>query len=133
MSLSLGVANESVNLQPGANQNNNIVGDGADPSWMSSMLWSFVESIPTTPASASESPLVNRAFERMSSFSRLRINPRNNNITAAENINGPPAVRRTTGNKKKKGFLVLSIIGALIAVMWVFFGTVGIMGRAVFS
>ncbi|KAL6578286.1 hypothetical protein OROMI_010614 [Orobanche minor] len=43
--------------------------DGTD-SWFSSALWSFVESIPTTPASASESDLVNRAFERMSSFSK---------------------------------------------------------------
>jgi hypothetical protein len=106
--------------------------DGADPSWMSSMLWSFVESIPTTPASASESPLVNRAFERMSSFSRFRMNARNNNVFAADN--SPPTVKRTTtGGNKKKGFVLLSIIGALLAILWVFFSTVRIMGRVVFS
>lgn len=42
-------------------------------SWFSSTLWSFVDSIPTTPTSASEGgDLVNKAFERMSRFSRGR-------------------------------------------------------------
>ncbi|GAU13264.1 hypothetical protein TSUD_42180, partial [Trifolium subterraneum] len=41
----------------------------------SSALWAFVDSIPTTPASAAENPLVNRALNRMSSFSRVKINP----------------------------------------------------------
>ncbi|KAF4388450.1 hypothetical protein F8388_012427 [Cannabis sativa] len=59
-------------LQPTQNQSGNEnIGNN---SWFSSTLWSFVESIPTTPAPAAENALVNRAFERMSSFSRLRIN-----------------------------------------------------------
>ncbi|KAL0392305.1 UNVERIFIED_CONTAM: NAC domain-containing protein 17 [Sesamum radiatum] len=59
-----------VNDPAGANQNGSAKQDDGTDSWFSSALWSFVESIPTTPASASESALVNRAFERMSSFSR---------------------------------------------------------------
>jgi hypothetical protein len=127
---SSGVANELLDLHQ-----SNKGEDGADASWMSSMLWSFVESIPTTPASASESPLVNRAFERMSSFSRLRLNARiNDDVLAADN--SPPIVKRTTtttGNNKKKGFVLLSIIGALLAILWVFLSTVRIMGRVVFA
>ncbi|KAL4565920.1 hypothetical protein LXL04_030026 [Taraxacum kok-saghyz] len=51
---------------------NEMVNGNGNGSWFSSVLWSFVETIPTTPASASESSgaLVHKAFERMSSFSR---------------------------------------------------------------
>ncbi|GER40619.1 NAC domain containing protein 17, partial [Striga asiatica] len=59
-----------VNQSAGANENGSREEDDGTNSWLSSALWSFVESIPTTPAEASESALVNRAFERMSSFSR---------------------------------------------------------------
>ncbi|GLU06915.1 hypothetical protein SLE2022_239000 [Rubroshorea leprosula] len=63
--------------------------EDAPASPFSSALWSFVESIPTTPASAAESPFVNRAFERMSSFGRVRLNPRNINVSAEiEEIQG---------------------------------------------
>nr|GMD37180.1 NAC domain-containing protein 17-like [Ipomoea batatas] len=51
--------------------------DDATNSSFSSALWAFMESIPATPASAAESVLVNKAFERMSSFRRLRLNARN--------------------------------------------------------
>lgn len=96
-------------------------------SGFSSALWSFVESIPTTPASAAESPLVNRAFERMSSFSRVRLNARNS-IVSAGNVS-------ETGRRRggKRGFFFLSILGALCAILWVLIGTVRLVGRSISS
>ncbi|OMP06341.1 No apical meristem (NAM) protein [Corchorus capsularis] len=76
------------------NGNNQGQGDKKDDgaSRLGSAMWSFVESIPTTPASASESPLVNRAFERMSSLSRLRLNARYADASAVTSAATP---RRT--------------------------------------
>lgn len=109
---------ESTNLPTEANQNQNENGEeGAGTSRFSSVLWSFVESIPTTPASASERPLVNRAFERMSSFSRVRLNVRSNNVAAG---NDYATVRRAGSNR---GFLFWSIIGILLAILWVLIGS----------
>ncbi|XP_021300069.1 NAC domain-containing protein 17-like isoform X1 [Herrania umbratica] len=111
------------------NGNNQDQGDenGGGPSRFSSALWSFVESIPTTPASAAENPLVNRALERMSSFSRLRLNARN---TAVSAVNGAATARRTGGNR---GFFFISILGALCAILWFLIGTVRILGRSISS
>ncbi|GLT29841.1 hypothetical protein SLA2020_046820 [Shorea laevis] len=68
-------------LKSDVNQDQGLKEDAAT-SRISSALWAFVESIPTTPASAAENPLVNRAFERMSSFSRVRLNARNDIVSA---------------------------------------------------
>ncbi|KAE8735059.1 NAC domain-containing protein 86 [Hibiscus syriacus] len=90
----------------------------------SSSLWSFVESIPTTPASASERPLVNRAFERMSSFGRLKLNA---NVSA---MSGSATARRKCRNK---GFFIISVLGALCAVLWLLIGTVRVVGKSISS
>lgn len=86
-----------------------------------SALWSFVESIPTTPASASEAALMNRALVRMSSFSRVRMNalsPNAGNRGAAK------------AGKIKGGFIILSVIVALMAVLAVLLlGPVRMLGR----
>ncbi|KAK8572171.1 hypothetical protein V6N12_028232 [Hibiscus sabdariffa] len=92
--------------------------------WFSSSLWSFVESIPTTPASASERPLVNRAFERMSSFSKLKLNA----SVSAMNGSCSGGSRRKSRNK---GFFIISILGALCAVLWFLMGTVRVLGKPV--
>ncbi|KAL3504611.1 hypothetical protein ACH5RR_034452 [Cinchona calisaya] len=101
----------------GADQNQSSKQDGTD-SFFSSALWSFVESIPTTPASASESALVNRAFERMSSFSRVRINARNMNVAAGNTS----ATSRSSG-KCKSGFFCFSLLGLVCAILWMLIGT----------
>ncbi|KAJ8769402.1 hypothetical protein K2173_002722 [Erythroxylum novogranatense] len=92
-------------------------GDGAT-GWFSSTLWSFVESIPTTPASAAESPLVNKAFERMSSFSRVRMNVKNVNLNAGD----VSVAIRSPG--RNRWFILLSIFGVLCAILWVLVGPV---------
>jgi hypothetical protein len=92
-----------VNRPSGRSENE----ENGSKSWFSSALWGLVESIPTTPASASEGRMVNKAFEKMSSFSRLRMN----DLT----VNGE------LGNLVKRrsnwGILGFSILGVLCAVL----------------
>ncbi|KAJ8770962.1 hypothetical protein K2173_022186 [Erythroxylum novogranatense] len=113
-----GAVHESSNTLGGANVNGSgKEGDGAT-GWFSSTLWSFVESIPTTPASAAESPLVNKAFERMSSFSRVRMNVKNVNLNAGD----VSVAIRSPG--RNRWFILLSIFGVLCAILWVLVGPV---------
>ncbi|KAG8499468.1 hypothetical protein CXB51_005944 [Gossypium anomalum] len=112
-----------VNNGPKQDQGNKNDGSGGG-SWFSSSLWSFVDSIPTAPASAAENPLVNRALERMSSFSKLRIHAMD---TA---VNGSANARRRSRNR---GFFFISILGALCAVLWFLIGTVRVLGRSISS
>ncbi|CAI9763927.1 unnamed protein product [Fraxinus pennsylvanica] len=109
---------DSVNLSTGANQNPSGEPDNVTRSWFSSAVWDFVESIPTTPASASEIALVNRAFERMSSFGRVRINARNMNHAA-----GNTSATSSSSGKSRSGFLCLSLLGLMCAIVWVLIGT----------
>lgn len=83
-----------------------------------SALWAFVDSIPTTPASASENALVNRAFERMSSFGRLRMHGRNSNLVAGNNTG---ATMRSWG--RNKGFFFFSVLVAVFAILCVLIGS----------
>ncbi|KAF2291066.1 hypothetical protein GH714_019523 [Hevea brasiliensis] len=125
-----GVTYESSNNPTGANENQSGGEDDGTTGWFSSALWTFVESIPTNPASASENPLVSKAFERMSSFSRMRLTVKNNNINTDNLVGSDRASRKASGTSR--GFLILSILGALCAIMWVLAGA-RMLGRAIFS
>lgn len=117
---SSGVVNDNnmENHPMGANQNLAKKDDGTQ-SWFSSNLWAFVDSIPTTPASAAESALVvNRAFERMSSFSRMKLNVANMNVAV-----GNTSATSSSSGKAKYGFCCLSLLGVLCAILWVLIGT----------
>ena len=94
-------------------------------SWLSSAVWSFVETIPTTPASAAENALVNRAFGRMSSFSRLRMNAMNASIPAGSDSDPPDKSFR------KRGFIFFPVLVAIIAIFWVVLGTVSIWAPSI--
>lgn len=117
--LCLGVVYESTNFPTQENQNQNGNEGGGAAGGFSSALWSFVESIPTTPASAAENILVNRAFERMSSFSRLRVNVKSTTVSAR---NTTETIRRA--GSRCKGLLFISVIGVLCAILWALIGTV---------
>uniref|UniRef100_A0A7N0TR06 NAC domain-containing protein n=1 Tax=Kalanchoe fedtschenkoi TaxID=63787 RepID=A0A7N0TR06_KALFE len=113
--------NEHLSVQPGSiiggntsistlqdNQNHN--GSTSCPqNRVTSALWAFVESIPTTPASASESILLNKAFERVSSFRRLGAM---NSLTVGD-------TKESAKHSKSRGIILLSIVGALCAMIWV--------------
>ncbi|GMH31615.1 hypothetical protein Nepgr_033459 [Nepenthes gracilis] len=81
----------------------------AQPSFASS-LWSFIESIPTAPASAADSSLLNRAFERVSSFRMVRANARDT------------AAARTGSAARTNAFFFFSLLGVLVAVLCVLIG-----------
>ncbi|XP_055833891.1 NAC domain-containing protein 17-like [Solanum dulcamara] len=109
--------NDMANHPMGANHNLAKKDDGTQ-SWLSSNLWAFVDSIPTTPASAAESALVvNRAFERMSSFSRMKLNVGNMNVAA-----GNTSATSSISGKAKYGLYCISLLGALCAILWVLIG-----------
>ncbi|KAE8100344.1 hypothetical protein FH972_018251 [Carpinus fangiana] len=122
-----GVVYDSANFPTQENQNQNGNEAGGAAGRFSSALWSFVESIPTTPASAAENVLVNRAFERMSSFSRLRMNVTSTTVSAR---NSTETIRRAG---RSKGFLVISVIGVLCALLWALIGTVRPWGTRISS
>lgn len=90
----------------------------------SSALWAFVESIPTTPASAAENALVNRALNRMSSFGRVKINNKNTNIAAGNDI-------ATVKRAGRVSFLFFPILIAICAFVWVSIGTLRVLGRCI--
>ncbi|KAM1686406.1 hypothetical protein FF1_034235 [Malus domestica] len=117
-----GVVYESSNFPSRATQNQSGNEAAGATSQFSSALWAFVESIPTTPASASESALVNRAFERMSSFSRLRINTASTTVAAG---NGSETMRAGI----RRGFFFLPVLVALCAIFWVLMATLRPPGR----
>nr|QFU85204.1 NAC20 [Diospyros kaki] len=90
-------------------------------SWFSSTLWDFVESIPTTPASASEgTALMNRALGRMSSFGRMRMSAGDTQATSGSPASAP---RRFSISKYDRRFVLLSVFVLLCSIWWVLTGT----------
>ncbi|KAI9098482.1 hypothetical protein K1719_025107 [Acacia pycnantha] len=77
-----GIYIESAGFHTESNGTQESTVGGVAASKLSSSLWNFVESIPTTPASASENALVNRAFERLSGFNRLNIGIKDTSVDA---------------------------------------------------
>ncbi|KAJ0235585.1 NAC domain-containing protein [Hirschfeldia incana] len=123
---SSGVMPGSTNLTANVNGQDQEGENGGGTSPFTSALWAFMDSIPSTPASACEGP-INRTFVRMSSFSR---------ISFSGKANGTTSVTSTVVAKKRsrnRGFLLLSIVGALCAIFWVFIATARASGRPVFS
>ncbi|KAJ0235579.1 NAC domain-containing protein 17 [Hirschfeldia incana] len=128
-SSSLAFASPSSGVMPGSKnpvtsvinaQDQECQNGGETRSQFSSAMWALLDSIPSTPASACEGPL-NRTFVRMSSLSRIRFN--GTSVTT----------RKVTVAKKgigNRGFVLLSVVGAICAFFWVFIiATVGVQGR----
>ncbi|KAK4747657.1 hypothetical protein SAY87_014243 [Trapa incisa] len=124
-----GSANDSgSNNTSNANQyqNRGEVTGQTQTSRFSSALWAFVDSIPTNPASASEITLVNRAFERMSSFRRVRINSL---ATNDGSVGDAASVRRRS--KRNKGLVLFYIISVCVALFAVLIGTIKLWDKYV--
>lgn len=122
-----GVVCDSVGFPTESTENQRSTVEDVKTSRLSSALWAFVDSIPTTPASAAENPLVNRALNRMSSFSRVKIKPTDNNIAAGNN---DTATMKRAG-RKGVSFLFFPILIALCAFLWVSIGNLRLLGRCV--
>ena len=99
-------------------------------SWLSSTFSAFLDSVPSSPALASENALISRALERVSSFRAgqaiVRISrPETGQIREARDApgaTGTSAVTRRQGNQNG-GFLFISFLVGLGAVFW--FLTIG--------
>ncbi|KAL2324684.1 hypothetical protein Fmac_023742 [Flemingia macrophylla] len=120
-----GVVYESLSFPTEGNNNQNSTLEDVATSSFSSALWAFVESIPTTPASAAENALVNRALNRMSSFRRMKI--KHTNIAAGKDT----ATMKRAGRKGLFQFLFFPILIALCAFLWVFIGNLRPLGRCI--
>ncbi|KAF2552009.1 hypothetical protein F2Q68_00035305 [Brassica cretica] len=106
-----------------------------ESSQFSSSVWSFLESIPASPAFASENPIVNLNIVRISSLGgRYRFGSKSTSTNVVIAVNDSEAKRnKCRGYNKKnnhKGFFCLSIVGALCALSWVMMGTMGVSGRS---
>ncbi|XP_030528922.1 NAC domain-containing protein 17-like [Rhodamnia argentea] len=115
-----GFVNGSSSL-PSESSQSPIEEGGGVMSEFSSALWAFVDSIPTTPASASENAIVSRALGRMSSFSRLKIYSVSTDASA---VKGDAIV--TSG---RRGLFLLSVIGVLVAILGVLIGSMRLWER----
>ncbi|KAI3680255.1 hypothetical protein L2E82_50480 [Cichorium intybus] len=110
-----GVNEKSGIPDSGVNQNQKFGEDDGTESWFSSALWAFVESVPTSPASASESTaLMNNAFDRIPSFGR---------ISDADGVVTVVTSRRVKRSLRSRGIVYFSVLGVLFAMLCVFLGT----------
>ncbi|KAJ1424944.1 NAC domain [Sesbania bispinosa] len=119
-----GIVCESVNFPTEGNQNQSSTVEDVSTSRFSSALWAFVESIPTTPASAAENALVNRALNRMSSFSRVKI--KHTTVAAGKDT---ATVKRA--GMRGVSFIFFPILIALCAFLWVSIGNLRLLGRCI--
>lgn len=88
--------------------------ESPSPEWFNSALSAFLDSVPSSPALASESALISRAIGRVSSFRAAQINPR----------------RRGGGHRNNdRGYLFISVLVGIGAVFWVL--TIGAAAKIV--
>ncbi|CAH9085401.1 unnamed protein product [Cuscuta europaea] len=95
--------------------------DASKHSSFSSALWAFMESIPTTHASAAESDPASKAFELGPSFQRLGLNAIN---IAAAVSNASAVSERCCAVSCNNGFCRLfcfSLLGVCCAILWMIF------------
>ncbi|KAK9697236.1 hypothetical protein RND81_08G023900 [Saponaria officinalis] len=115
-------ATVSENLPAETNKSGNETRTQEAQPWLSSTLWSFVESIPASPASAAETVLTNKAFKRVSSFSRVKVTSKRT-VTGTSGAGKSDSVRVRSKTKGFFFFFVFSFLAALFAVVCVFFGS----------
>ncbi|XP_021747024.1 NAC domain-containing protein 17-like [Chenopodium quinoa] len=105
----------------GMSDSNQKQNQEAESSQSWSSLWSFVDSIPAAPASAADSALLNKAFQRMSSFSRLKMSSKIIIPAVSGNINSKSL--STNAGSRLKGYFFFSFLAALFALVCVFIGS----------
>lgn len=84
-----------------------VLPESPSQSWFNSALAAFLDSVPSSPAFASESVLISKALERVSSF---------------RSAQGRPLQRSPAGAQRNKdrGYLFISVLVGAAAVLWVF-------------
>ncbi|WOL12386.1 NAC domain-containing protein [Canna indica] len=112
-------ASSSSTIEQTLGQNTRVDGSGTSGSWMSSALSTLLDSVPSSPALASENTFIGRALERVSSFRAGQISINDQNTTTG----GQSLVSGRRGGSRNGGVLFISFLVGLSAVFWVF--TVG--------
>lgn len=90
-------------------------GNGDIDSWFSSAISNFLGSVPTRPAFASENVLINRAFERMSSFGKVKIVATD---SGAGTGGGTVEERSRKRVSRTGGLLFFSVLVVVCAILW---------------
>ncbi|KAJ4793977.1 NAC domain-containing protein 17 [Rhynchospora pubera] len=115
---------------------------GGDPeTWFGSTLASFLDSVPNSPAFASEGgALITKAFQRVSSFKREQVDTQQCAVQVQQTTSVVVQQRRRGVNgSNSRGFMFVSFLVALVGFMWIFIiGTAlkvfkGLWGRFVSS
>ncbi|KAJ4753032.1 NAC domain-containing protein 17 [Rhynchospora pubera] len=115
---------------------------GGDPeTWFGSTLASFLDSVPNSPAFASEGgALITKAFQRVSSFKREQVGTQQCAVQVQQTTSVVVQQRRRGVNgSNSRGFMFVSFLVALVGFMWIFIiGTAlkvfkGLWGRFVSS
>lgn len=76
--------------------------------WFNSALSAFLDSVPSSPAFASESVLISKAIKRVSSFRAAQIHPRQSGAAASG-----------SQRNNDRGYLFISVLVGIGAVLWV--------------
>lgn len=90
--------------------------DADSVSWFNSAIYSVLERIPTSSASASETGFINRALLRMSSFGAVRkASGGRGDAVAASGVSFSVPKRRPNGDG---GYFFISILVLIWALLW---------------
>ncbi|KAJ8475516.1 hypothetical protein OPV22_019243 [Ensete ventricosum] len=106
-------ASASSNIEKTEGQGTHV--RGTSESWLSSALSNLLDSVPSSPALASENAFINRALERVSSFRSGQVGVHGPNTTTGEHA----AASRRRGDRRNGGVLFISLLVGLGAVLWV--------------
>ncbi|XP_072993205.1 NAC domain-containing protein 17-like [Typha latifolia] len=110
-----GLVYTSTPLNHGKSAQEQVTPDSnASPSWFNSAFSTLLDSVPSSPAIASENAFISKALERVSSFRKQQVGGRDPD-TAIDGGTAVPGRRR--GNNG--GFLFISFLVGLGAVLWI--------------
>lgn len=123
-------------MQPQASQSG-----GVPETWYSSTLASLLDSVPNSPAFASEGgALITKAFQRVASIKREPVGPQQGQVQVQHTTSVVVQQRRVGVNGGNgAGFMFVSFLVGLVAFMWIFIiGTAlrifkGLWGRFISS
>ncbi|KAJ3696522.1 hypothetical protein LUZ61_000227 [Rhynchospora tenuis] len=111
-------AGSDPNMQPQTSHSG-----GVPETWFGSTFASFLDSVPNSPAFASEGgALITKAFQRVSSFKREQTGTQQCAVQVQQTTSVVVQQRRRVGvnGSNSRGFMFVSFLVALVAFIWIF-------------
>jgi hypothetical protein len=111
-------AGSDTNLQPQTSQS-----VGVPAAWFSSTLASLLDSVPNSPAFASEGGvLITKAFQRVTSFKGEQTSTQQGQVQVEQTSSIVVQQNRRVGvnGRNGTGFMFVSFLVGLVAFMWIF-------------